>query len=54
MGGYALPSGLATGSYTIQAAYGGGADFAPSSDTSHVLTITTGTYRIFLPFLPRQ
>jgi hypothetical protein len=53
-GSYALPSGLATGSYTIQAAYGGGADFAPSSDSSQVLTITTGSYQIFLPFLPRQ
>ncbi len=53
-GSYALPSGLATGSYTIQAAYGGGADFAPSSNSSHVLTITTGTYQIFLPSVPRQ
>ncbi|HEY7427510.1 MAG TPA: Ig-like domain repeat protein [Gemmataceae bacterium] len=37
---YVLPAGTAAGSYTVEAVYNPGADFAPSSDTRHSLTIT--------------
>jgi hypothetical protein len=38
---YPLPSSLTSGTYTIQAAYGGAANLAPSSDaTPHALSIT--------------
>src|SRR5262249_48635136 len=37
---FSLPAGTAPGSYTIQAAYAGTANFSSSSDTSHTLTVS--------------
>jgi hypothetical protein len=36
---YPLPAGLAPGSYTIVAAYGGATNFAPSADSAHTLRV---------------
>ncbi len=38
-GNYALPAGVAGGSYTIQAVYNGTADFLANTDASHTLTV---------------
>jgi hypothetical protein len=43
---YDLPAGLAAGSYTIDAVYNPGNDFAASSDTTHTLTITAAAAAI--------
>ena len=37
---YSLPAGTASGSYTIQASYNGTANFASSTDNTHLLTIS--------------
>ena len=37
---YALPSGTAVGTYTIQASYRGSVDFEGSSDSNHTLAVT--------------
>ena len=38
---YALPAGTELGTYSIEATYDGGANFQPSIDTTHTLTIGT-------------
>jgi hypothetical protein len=40
---YALPAGMATGSYTIDAVYNPGTDFTGSSVTTHTLTVSFAT-----------
>lgn len=39
---YPLPPGVAAGTYQIVASYGSAADFAPSSDAAHTLTLSYG------------
>ncbi len=38
---YSIPAGTAAGTYTIQAVYNAGGNFAISSDVAHILTIST-------------
>src|SRR5262249_4178773 len=45
---YVLPAGAAAGSYTVEAVYNPGGDFATSSDTTHRVTITPAAASIQL------
>jgi autotransporter-associated beta strand protein len=47
---FLAPSGMASGSYTIQATYNPGADYTTSSDNTHTLTVIPPT--AFPPFQP--
>ena len=51
---YALPTGLASGTYTIVADYSGGTDFTASTDSARSLTLSQASRSVYLPFVVKN